>query len=228
MSCRTASISTLASLIGTLAILSGGPAIAQTATNLICSSCVGTSDLGFGAVTTAKIKAGAITASRIKNGNITSNKFGFGAVTRPKIAAGAVNGSRMAPDITLGTSGIRLNGNTGNLTNLFSNLESRSNGLVKAWAKINADGTIVACWRCNKDPSETRRFLPGFYEVDFTPLATDIRGRPRLAHLDSHGTGNIPGDSSVADMSGDNSSVRVATKDLNNANTDLAFVVLIF
>ena len=85
-----------------MAILSGGPAIADTATNLNCSGCVGTGDLGFGAVTTAKIKAGAITASRIKNGNITSNKFGFGAVTRPKIALGAVNGVRIANDAVTG------------------------------------------------------------------------------------------------------------------------------
>ena len=77
---------------------------------------------------------------------------------------------------------------TGNVTNLFSNEEDESNGLVKAWAQIDADGTIIACWRCNTDPAETRRTsTAGHYEVDFTPLATDITGRPRSVALDGDG-----------------------------------------
>jgi len=56
---------------------------------------------------------------------------------------------------------LNLDGGAGNVTNLFSNLEDESNGLVKAWAQINANGTIAACWRCNIDPAETRRFATG-------------------------------------------------------------------
>jgi hypothetical protein len=83
-----------------------------------------------------------------------------------------------------GDPAVELNATNGNVTNLFSNEETKSNGLVKAWAVINSDGTIAACWRCNKDPNETRRIGLGEYEVDFTPLATDIRGRPRVSAPD--------------------------------------------
>jgi hypothetical protein len=83
-----------------------------------------------------------------------------------------------------GDSAVELNASNGNVTNLFSNEENKSNGLVKAWAVINSDGTVAACWRCNKDPNETRRINQGEYEVDFTPLGTDIRGRPRVSAPD--------------------------------------------
>jgi hypothetical protein len=68
-------------------------------------------------------------------------------------------------------------------TNLFSNDRDKSNGLVKACAEINADGTIAACWRCNTDALETQRLATGSHEVDFTPLATDTNGRPRAAAI---------------------------------------------
>ena len=179
MVCRMTSIHNLTLLVSAAVMLAVGPAAGQTANNVVCTSCVGTGDLGFGAVTTAKIKAGAITASRIRNGNITSDKFGFGAVTRPKIAIGAVNSSRMDPNISLGTAGndgdfsventsgaatVSLDGQTGNVTNRFANTAATSNGLVKAWAKINADGTIDSCWRCpvshGKQPGR-RISMPG-------------------------------------------------------------------
>ncbi len=70
--------------------------------------------------------------------------------------------------------GVKLDGDTGTASNSFA-----GDGLVKAWARINADGTVHECYRCNKDPDETQRLATGRYEVDFTPLSTDIRSRPR-------------------------------------------------
>jgi hypothetical protein len=122
-----------------------------------------------------------------------------------------------------------LNGASATVTNLFSNLEDESNGLVKAWAQINADGTIAACWRCNTDPAETRRDAAGQYEVDFTPLATDITGRPRSATVDNIGAGFVPARTiTLADRFEDPSSVFVATADLSDAFTDTPFVLIIY
>jgi hypothetical protein len=90
-----------------------------------------------------------------------------------------------------GVIGVDLRADNGNVTNLFSNDEDGSNGLVKAWAKINSDGTIAACWRCNRDPDETQKLNVGSYEIDFTPLATDITGRPRMATV-SGNNGAMP------------------------------------
>jgi hypothetical protein len=124
---------------------------------------------------------------------------------------------------------VSLDGGSANLTNLFSNLEDESNGLVKAWAQINADGTIEACWRCNTDTSETRRFGTGDYEVDFTPLATDITGRPRLATIDVHVADQTTARTiDLADRSGDASSVFLRTSDANGTPSDRPFVLIIY
>jgi hypothetical protein len=90
-----------------------------------------------------------------------------------------------------GTIAVDLRADNGSVTNLFANDPSASNGLVKAWARINADGTIAACWRCNRDPDETQQLAPGSYEVDFTPLDTDITERPRMATV-SGSNGAMP------------------------------------
>jgi hypothetical protein len=124
---------------------------------------------------------------------------------------------------------VELSGIDGNVTNLFSNLENESNGLVKAWAVINANGAVVACWRCNLSAAQTQRIATGIYEVDFTPLATDIRGRPRLTAPDG---GDALGNFVVIrseELSGDESSVRVITQRANTqALEDTAFTLAIY
>lgn len=76
----------------------------------------------------------------------------------------------------------RINGQTGSATNAFG-----ANGLVKAWARMNADGTVLSCWRC--DSAATFRLAAGAYIVSFAPLGLDIHSRPRSAVIDSHDTG---------------------------------------
>jgi hypothetical protein len=126
-----------------------------------------------------------------------------------------------------GDIGLDLRSDNGNVINLFSNDEDESNGLVKAWAKINSDGTIAACWRCNTDGSETFRVSTGLYEVDFTPLATDISGRPRAATVS--GAGSIPqAVIRVADIASDASSLNVATNTPGGALTNAPFVLIIY
>ncbi len=72
----------------------------------------------------------------------------------------------------------RVNGQTGTATNELS-----ANGQVKAWARINADGTVLSCWRCNPDATSQ---LGQLYTVDFSPLGADIQSRPRMVVMDSH------------------------------------------
>jgi hypothetical protein len=128
-----------------------------------------------------------------------------------------------------GENGVQLDASSANVTNLFSNQGDESNGLVKAWAQINADGTIAACWRCNTDTDETRRIINGNYEVDFTPLATNITGRPRSASIDSHVVTNAEAALiDVADRSGDASSLFVNTADADGTDADRPFVLLIY
>jgi hypothetical protein len=102
------------------------------------------------------------------------------------------------------------------------------NGMVKAWARINADGTIASCWRCNTDTNETRNVSAGAYEVDFTPLSTDISGRPRSAVLDMLSAGSTTGMISVADRGGDVSSVFVYTLDTDGTPTNRPFTLIIY
>ncbi len=209
------------------------PAAAQTANNLVCSGCVGTTDLANGAVKRPDIAGGAVDSSRLA----------FGAVTTSKIKARAVTSTRLAPGIILGAAGndgdlfirkgaggisVRLDGDSGNVTNAFSNSQNQSNGLVKAWAKINLDGTIKACWRCNRNTSETRKINTGLYEVDFTPLGTDIRGRPRLASVDVFLGGSAVSTSIVLVDSPDLSSAQLLFTNAAGTPIDRSFDLVIY
>jgi hypothetical protein len=118
---------------------------------------------------------------------------------------------------------VSLDGSSGNVTNLFSNEADQSNGLVKAWARINFDGTIDACWRCNTDPNETRRVIAGAYEVDFTPLATDIMGRPLSGSIVNSSLGMVV----LVNDSTDPSSV-VARTFSTSGIEDRSFVVIVY
>jgi hypothetical protein len=123
---------------------------------------------------------------------------------------------------------VDLRGTNGNVTNLFSNDEDEGNGLVKAWAAINSDGSVANCWRCDKDPSATFRVSTGVYQIDFTPLSTDITGRPRSVSVS--GAGAIPVAAiRTADVDGDASALNVGT---NNPTTGAAinapFVLIIY
>ena len=149
---------------------------------------------------------------------------------RPSILLGGSGDSgRLRIRDAANATGVDLRSN-GNVTNLFSNDEDESNGLVKAWARINADGTIAACWRCSKDPLETQRLNTGSYEVDFTPLDTDITGRPRLA--------TISGDGMISQASvravdrttpPDESTVHIFTESpATGARVDAPFVLIIY
>jgi hypothetical protein len=128
-----------------------------------------------------------------------------------------------------GETALELDARSGNVTNLFSDDPDESNGLVKAWAQIRADGEIIACWRCNTDPDETGRLFRGTYEVDFTPLATDIRTRPRALTLDGG-----PLLSEVAMIrgqirSGDASSVLVEARSATTGETiNTVFTLLVY
>jgi hypothetical protein len=160
------------------------------------------------------------------------------------LSSPCVTGSDMKPSIVLGGSGdngrFRIRGSNnavgvdllynGNLTNLFSNSASKSNGLVKAWAQVNADGTVESCWRCNKDPTQTHRLDVGIYEVDFTPLSTNISGRPRTATSDAFSLEVPPATiASITHSLGDESSVFVVTIDAFLPELiDSPFVLMIY
>ena len=147
---------------------------------------------------------------------------------RPSILLGGSGDSgRLRIRDAANATGVDLRSN-GNVTNLFSNDEDESNGLVKAWARINADGTIAACWRCNRDPDATQRLFLGAYVVDFTPLATDIRGRPRSVTMDAGSGVVFPSVLHLRDDPADESAVLVFPFSLNADPADAPFVLTIY
>ena len=166
---------------------------AQTATNLICNGCVGASDIANGAVRSGEIANSSIESADIKDGAVKAQDIANNAITSAKILNYAITSVDVAPGLNLGRSGndgdftvktgtggvgVRLNGDAGNITNLFFPDAGKSNGLVKAWARINENGSILGCWRCNKNSMQTKRLGIGTYLVDFTPLNPDISARP--------------------------------------------------
>ena len=106
--------------------------------------------------------------------------------------------------------------------------DSVANGaLVKAWAKIAADGTVIACDRCNPDSGKTRRVGAGLYHVDFTPVSTDISGRPYSGQIDvANGNAEV-GQVGFTSLDADPSTVVVRTEDASGAASNKAFTVIV-
>ena len=84
-------------------------ATAQTASNVVCSGCVGTGDMANAAVTTGKIADGAVqaidmadgvvTTQKIKDLTIGANDLANGSVTTGKIRDGAVAFVDLSPQV---------------------------------------------------------------------------------------------------------------------------------
>lgn len=99
-------------------------------------------------------------------------------------------------------------------------------GGVYAWARINSNGTVLSCFRCDTNPAQTQKIATGQYEVAFL---VGIAGRPRLASYDTHGTFFvIPGGLSLADRSGDPTSVAIRTSAADGTATDRSFTIFVF
>ena len=180
--------------------------------NGLSNGCIKRADIQNGAVGSAKIANFGVKNQDLADNAVNSAKVADNSLKADDLAAGSVGSSELQEDITLGWGSkignwwlgqagnlkltnsrgaetVAIDGQSGNATNTFA-----SNGFIKAWAMINSDGTIRDCWRCNRDPVETRRLATGLYEVDFTPLATDIRSRPKMAiayNNDTGGTGFV-------------------------------------
>jgi hypothetical protein len=84
---------------------------------------------------------------------------------------------------------------------------------------INGNGSF----RCNFSTLETRRLGVGLYEVDFTPVSNDVRFYAKSATLDSQGSSFPSGQISLANRTGDVSSVFVATFASTGALADRGF-----
>ena len=103
-----------------------------------------------------------------------------------------------------------------------------NNGIVKAWAKIRADGTVLSCYNCDEDPSVTFKVADGAYRVAFTPLGSDISARPRTATLDTHAAGTILGEIGLATDALNAAAVFVRTSDSAGTGTDKSFTIMIY
>lgn len=116
-------------------------------------------------------------ASVFFNSSDASLRLGSGSAAEP-----GRDGDLFVED-GLGITTIQINGDSGNIVQEIDNIGAVTNfdgnGAVKAWAIIDADGTVIRCWNCNTNASETQRLSEGKYEVDFT--IGNIDKRPVLA-----------------------------------------------
>jgi len=125
------------------------------------------------------------------------------------------------------TAGLSLDGGTGNI----STNQLNGNGLVKAWARVGSDGVVDSCYRCNSSATESQKIagFTGAYEIDFTPLGTDISDRPWTCSL---GTGETFSESGrsiyCVQRSADASSVFVQIQNAAGADTDSAYTIVVY
>lgn len=132
-------------------------------------------------------------------------------------------GSLAIDDGTGSYGSIQMEGSTGNLTNQFG-----GSGLVKAWARINADGTVASCYRCDPSVAETRSLGTGQYEVDFTPVGTDVSSRPWTCSLGTGAVFSASGEISCVQRSGDPSSLFVFVRSTAGALLNQAYTVVVY
>ena len=140
-----------------------------------------------------------------------------GCVNSKDVKNGQVKKNDLSRGLREAIFGIDPRGDTGALS---------SNGPLKAWAKIAADGTVIACDRCDANSAETRKVGAGLYHVDFTPLGSDISGRP-YATMINVSDGEV-GQISAISLGADPSTVLVRTEDAGGAAADKAFTVLVY
>ncbi len=126
-----------------------------------------------------------------------------------------------SPDNSLS---INLDGATGNVSNQLV-----GNGLVKAWARINSNGTVASCYNCSSSAFNTQRLSTGDYEVDFT-FATNISSRPWVCSVGHGGNSTIVRHDTIgcAGRNGDPSSVYVAIENHAGTDVDREFTLVVF
>jgi hypothetical protein len=122
-------------------------------------------------------------------------------------------------------SSINLYGSSGDVINQLN-----GNGVVKAWARLNADGTVASCYRCDPSAAETRKIagFTGAYEVDFTPVGTDISGRPWTCSLGTGAVFGASGEISCVQRAGDPSSVFVDVRTSAGVSADQPYTIVVY
>ncbi|HUP25329.1 MAG TPA: hypothetical protein VNB06_20625 [Thermoanaerobaculia bacterium] len=122
-----------------------------------------------------------------------------------------------------GTNTVLIDGQTGNLTNIFA-----GNGLAKAWARMNANGTVASCFGCSTSSLNTGPLGTGSYEVDFT-ISGDISSRPWLCSIGHGGLADAPSDQiGCVQRSGDLSSIFVRIENDAGAAVNQNFTIVVF
>ncbi len=116
---------------------------------------------------------------------------------------------------------VHIDGTTATATNALA-----GNGFVKGWARMKADGTLLSCYNCDSDPLKTLRTALGTYYVDFSPIASDISTRPRMAVLDKFDL-TVSGVDTITltdDNTGDPSRIRIFT----GPAQDHSFTIMVY
>jgi len=131
-------------------------------------------------------------------------------------------------DISLsnGTSSgtaLDLEGSSGSITNIIT-----GNGIVKAWARMNADGTVASCYRCNSSPTVTGLISTGSYEVDFT-IDANIDSRPVVCSPGHNGTTiTLATSISCVGRGGNDSAIFVVTQNGSGTAINSTFTAVVF
>ena len=160
----------------------------------------------------------------LENGNGATGVFmgGTGAFI---ILGGSANAGDLFIRDENNFNEIVMNGSTGDVTNQIA-----GDGLVKAWCRVNSDGTFAGGFRCNSNSAETRLIpgLTGQYEVDFTSLSTDISARPHVISCSDDSMFVSCQEVTSVLRSGDPSSLFVTTRNSDGSLVNSAFTVVIF
>lgn len=229
----------------------GGKILVQQPDGAIALELIGTSTLdAFNALVLGRADPGSSTRADVdfkivdplsslspSDPSLEFNASGAGLV----LGSGSVSSPGADGDLLVqdgaGVTTIALDGGSANAVQLIDPADtSMANGFVKAWAKIDEDGSVVSCWNCNTDVQATRRLALGKYQVDF--LLGNIGNRPVLATVGTHSSAATFFRAWIGTQpSTDVSAVLVETETIlinfpgdpvQHAHTDQAFTLFVF
>ena len=152
---------------------------------------------------------------------VTNNIYMDGASGNMELGA---NGGADDGDLDIwdgSTRSIYMRGTEGSLYNQIT-----GNGLVKAWARINADGSVASCFRCVT--GGTGNLSTGNYEVDFS-IDTNIDSRPVTCSIGHNDVGFSAGDSIYCvGRALDDSSIFVSIVNSSGTSVNSEFTAVVF
>ncbi len=163
----------------------------QTATNLVCNKCVGTSDIAKGAIVTSRLKGGAVTAGKLRDEAVVTAKLAKAAVTSAKIRGGAVTRAKLKNGaVSLSKLSAALQAAIAKIDQQATTIAALQSTVGSLQSTVNGHGNILTYFSVSdvEDPNDSDTSYP---TVLITGANLQIVNGDGAVNNSLNGTGNL-------------------------------------